>query len=181
MDAPTLDEFREMGREKRAQVEQRLKTDESVDEISVFQEWYQQLIDENRSESVDKPSQFAEGAEITLELIKGDEEIRPVTEWGGVITSASPSEVHVKSQERDRSYLVDLEALTVTRENQDSGGYDLFKLQIRTPPWESEFDASPGVSMALIHSKYSMVHNGPFVYPPEEFYEDHKSTSDTTA
>ena len=180
MEIPTFNEFREMEQEEREQVGQRLKADENVDEISVFQEWYQQLIDENRGKSVDKPSQFAEGADITISLIKGDEKIRPITEWGGLITEASPSELHVTSQERDRSYFVDLDALTVTREDPDSAEYDLFKLQIRTPPWESEFDTTPGVSMVLIHSDYSMIHDGPFVYPPEEFYEDNKFSSNTT-
>lgn len=173
MGTPSLEDIREKSMDEQVAVAERIEEADGVDEVSVFQNWYLEAINEYRGRRIEKPPQFDEGARVQMGLITGEEEVTPLTEWGGEVQDATPEELVVHVDEKDQTYCIDLDGFTATKPCSDAVEHDVAKLVIESPPWESEYQAlTAGLVSPMFYSDHDWKNRGPYRYPPKEFYEN---------
>jgi len=181
MGTPSLEDIREKSMDEQVAVAERIEEADGVDEVSVFQNWYLEAINEYRDRPIEKPAQFDEGARVRVGLITGEEEETPLTELCGEVQDASPEELVVDVDETDQNYCIDLDSFTATKPSSDGAGNDVAKLVIDSPPWESDYKAlTCGLVSPMFYSEYDWVSRGPYRYPPVGFYDNYQSGTSTS-
>lgn len=170
MGIPTIEELRELDKEERDELYDRLESADDVDFVAIRQQWYRSVIEEYKLEGHEIPEVFTEGV-VIIEYISGDEEIRPVTEVVGHIQSQSESVMTAYNPDRGVTCDLDMEEYRIEVRNEegvvDSG--DVWQLKYSGYPTDSitdPMDTSLSMMMSTLGLKWQ--EEGPYLYPSTE-------------
>lgn len=150
---------------------------DTIDYIETLQHWLRGRVSELRDESYEVPEVFDTGAKITVKFITGNETITEASVRSGDITAVDGHTLTIDTDRDGPDYTIDTDEMVVTA-GESHTRYDLVEVQLVSPPWIDPSDrVATGVTMYMHASGLSYVRRPPFVYPPEEFYEEHEYLS----
>lgn len=182
MDIPTRKELREMDDEERDRILAAIGRNKHLDRVEVLHQWCEETVDEYREHPVEIPYCFSEGAQVTLEYLgddSDDQPMSPTVEFAGEVVSASDTELVLSGDVRGAECKIRVDDLWAEIDMKQmssspvSDEGDVVNIKLTEAPWHTEYDdLITGHLLAIKFSDYDWVKDGPFMYPPEEFFEE---------